>query len=324
MMMYAHNGQMRSSAVRGKQRRIKTARALAAALFTGIAVVEKLYLLSPLIAGRRLRPEISTLMAHQRCAAAPCESGVSSLRVLTLNTAHGRKNNAHQILQKRPATRANLDDIAKILKRERPDIVALQETDGPSVWSGMFDHVEYLAQKADYPYSILGEHVKGKRNVYGTALLSTAPLQTPESIKFSPAPPTFSKGAVISTIQFPGNHSIDIDVVSVHLDFARKSVRKRQAEELTDRLLSRERPLILMGDFNCEWTSGESTLPFLARTLNVKAYRPYAQDLTTYPTSDRRLDWILISPELEFIDYHVFHDTMSDHLGVLSEIGLAI
>ena len=234
------------------------------------------------------------------------------------------KNNAHQILQKRPATRANLDDIAKILKRERPDIVALQETDGPSVWSGMFDHVEYLAQKADYPYSILGEHVKGKRNVYGTALLSTAPLQTPESIKFSPAPPTFSKGAVISTIRFPGNHSIDIDVVSVHLDFARKSVRKRQAEELADRLLSRERPLILMGDFNCEWTSGESTLPFLTRTLNVKAYRPYAQNLTTYPTSDRRLDWILISPELKFIDYHVFHDTMSDHLGVLSEIGLAI
>jgi endonuclease/exonuclease/phosphatase family metal-dependent hydrolase len=145
----------------------------------------------------------------------------------------------------------------------------------------------------------------------------------PVSIKFSPAPPTFSKGAVISTVQFPGNSGVDIDIVSVHLDFARKSVRQRQAEELFDRLKERNRPLILMGDFNCEWVSKEQTLKSLSRMLNVKAYHPYAINLATYPASGRRLDWILISPELEFLSYRIFNDKMSDHLGVISEIGLA-
>ncbi|MDY0044491.1 MAG: endonuclease/exonuclease/phosphatase family protein, partial [Syntrophales bacterium] len=167
------------------------------------------------------------------------------------------------------------------------------------------------------------EHVKRKKNVYGTAILSTLPLTMPVSIKFSPAPPTFSKGAVISTVQFPGNSGVDIDIVSVHLDFARKSVRQRQAEELFDRLKERNRPLILMGDFNCEWVSKEQTLKSLSRMLNVKAYHPYAINLATYPASGRRLDWILISPELEFLSYRIFNDKMSDHLGVISEIGLA-
>ncbi|WP_419616290.1 hypothetical protein, partial [Thiolapillus sp.] len=45
---------------------------------------------------------------------------------------------------------ANLQDIAVVLKREDADIVALQEADGASLWSGGFDHVAMLAKEAGY------------------------------------------------------------------------------------------------------------------------------------------------------------------------------
>ena len=304
-------------------RHVKTSRALASILFTGIAIVGKLYLLSALNRGEKRAPVISELTPHRIANQRPTAERLPSLKVMTLNAAHGRKDGSHQLLQKRAAIKANLNDIALILKREKPDIVALQETDGPSAWSGGFDHVRHLAHRAEYPFSVRGEHVKGKRNVYGTALLSALPLHTPVSIRFSPSPPTFSKGAVISTIQWPGSLDLSIDVISVHLDFARKSIRKKQARELVDRLKAQGRPLIVMGDFNCELTSSETTLPFLTDKLGLEAYRPEAKDLHTYPLSGRRLDWILTSPELEFSNYSVFHDTLSDHLGVVAELRLA-
>jgi endonuclease/exonuclease/phosphatase family metal-dependent hydrolase len=246
----------------------------------------------------------------------------NSLKVMTLNAAHGRKDGRHQIFQKNRSIKSNLDDIATVLEQENPDVVALQEADGPSAWSGNFDHVEYLAREANYIYSVRGEHVKGKKLDYGTALLSNLSLNTPVSITFAPSPPTFSKGAVISSINWPGT-DMKVDIVSLHLDFARKTVRKKQIDKLVEKLTQRERPLIIMGDFNCEWKNKQSTLGTLMNTLNLKAYRPEAKDMKTFPKTGKRLDWILISHELEFSTYNAFEDTMSDHLGVVSDLRIA-
>ncbi|MDD5476068.1 MAG: endonuclease/exonuclease/phosphatase family protein [Syntrophales bacterium] len=302
---------------------VKAARAIAAAFFTGIAIIDRFYQIGPFLSGRKSSSEmwqINSFCSHKSKIDA---REWPLLRVMSLNTAHGRKEGSHGILNGELTTRSNLGDIANLLRRLRPDIVALQETDGPSAWSGMFDHVKYLSDRGHYPFSVLGEHVRGKLNVYGTALLSNLPLEDPLSMRFSPAPPTFSKGAVISTVRIPGTPERAIDVVSLHLDFARKSVRMRQVEELVDGLINRANPLIIMGDFNCEWTTGEPSLPFLARRLNLKAFRPEATNMVTHPTSQRRLDWILLSSELEFWSYRTIQEPLSDHLAVVAEIGLA-
>jgi endonuclease/exonuclease/phosphatase family metal-dependent hydrolase len=52
----------------------------------------------------------------------------------------------------------------------------------------------------------------------------------------------------------------------------------------------------------------------------LRAYRPAAQELGTYKGT-KRLDWILISQELSFVDYTVLPDVVSDHLAVLATIG---
>ena len=242
-----------------------------------------------------------------------------SLRVMTLNIAHGRYNSPNQRLRKN-RIESNLDDIAVVLKREQPDILALQEADGSSLWSGKFNHVEYLAEKAGFSYSIRAEHVKGKKMSYGTALLSMVDLYDLMSVTFNPSPPTFSKGFVIATMAWPGKPPMEIDIVSVHLDCYRKSIRKRQIEDLITILSLRNKAMIIMGDFNCEWTTDESALHILAQQCNLKGYNPQGSEMDTFPFLKRRLDWVLVSPDLDFITYQVLSDTVSDHRGVICEL----
>jgi endonuclease/exonuclease/phosphatase family metal-dependent hydrolase len=247
----------------------------------------------------------------------------NSLKVVTLNLAHGRKNAWHQALLRRTTIQANLDEVARILECEQPDVVALQEADAPSLWSGRFHHVAYLSEKAGIPYFVLGEHVHRMKLAYGTALISRQPLEDATSCRFSPSPPTPLKGMVIGTIHWPGEHHVLLDVVSVHLDFSRKSVRQRQACEIIDRLSGRQRPLVLMGDFNCSFCAKDRTLSTLVRGLNLQTHEPGATEMVSFPQRNKRFDWIMISAELNFLEYRTLPDVISDHRAVIATLGLA-
>jgi endonuclease/exonuclease/phosphatase family metal-dependent hydrolase len=59
----------------------------------------------------------------------------------------------------------------------------------------------------------------------------------------------------------------------------------------------------------------------LADELDLHAYEPDKEGMGTYGGRDgKRLDWILISRELEFINYRLLPDIVSDHLAVYAEI----
>lgn len=251
---------------------------------------------------------------------------MGSLKLLSLNLAHGRKDGINQIFQSRQTIRNNLDDIADILKQTRPDLVALQEADGPSRWSGNFDHVAHLAEQADYPWYSRASHASGWLYHYGTALLSRGPFTDVIGHAFEPTPPTMTKGFVLAQIQWqPDNDAksaILIDIVSVHLDFSRKKVREQQINEMTQVLSGRNNPVIILGDFNSDWFSKEQVIKKLAEQSHLQVYRPDAADLGTYHSNGRRLDWIMISNELEFKNYTVLADVVSDHSAVIAEVGL--
>ena len=247
----------------------------------------------------------------------------TTLKVVTLNLAHGRKDAWHQALLKRATIQANLDEVVRILEREQPDVVALQEADAPSLWSGRFHHVAYLSEKTGIPYFVLGEHVRRMRLAYGTALVSRHHLQDATSHRFSPSPPTLLKGMVVGTIDWPGKDRVLLDVVSVHLDFSRKSVRQRQAREIIDRLASRQRPLVLMGDFNCGFCAKDPTLSMVAGELNLQTHEPWATDMVSFPARNKRFDWIMISAEFDFLEYRTLPDVLSDHRAVIATLRLA-
>ncbi len=250
----------------------------------------------------------------------PPDSNQTVFSVLSLNLAHGRQDKYHQALLTTPEIRSNLDDIISLLKGKHPDFVALQEADGPSIWSGRFSHVAYIANRGGYSHSVRGTHVQGLGLTYGTAILSRTLLYDPQSITFNPSPPTLTKGFTVATIKL--DTDMEIDLVSVHLDFFSKKVRQRQIQLMVKQLAKRHKPLIIMGDFNAEWR--ENSAPqFLSKELKLTTYQPENTKFITFPALQKRIDYILISAELEFISYTVLKDTVSDHRAILATIKLS-
>jgi endonuclease/exonuclease/phosphatase family metal-dependent hydrolase len=247
-----------------------------------------------------------------------------SLRVMTLNLAHGRGQGLHQMLQTAEARSRNLQQVRALLAREAPDLVAVQEVDAPSFWSGGVDQLNFLGRDLQFRHYLHGAHVQAPGLAYGNGLLATLAMDDSRALTFASATGHPAKGFVAARLRWPRRPGLELDLVSVHLNPLSAQLRRAQARELVQALAPRQRPLILMGDFNTEWQGSDSALRLIAAELGLQAYRPEAEDLDSFPRLGRRLDWILVSPELEFLDYRVLNAAVSDHRPVLAELGLSL
>ena len=84
-------------------------------------------------------------------------------RLFSLNVAHGRRTKANQPFLRRETAKRNLEAIADTVRDLGPDVVALQEADGPSSWSGNFDHVATIARQANLADHVRGDHPADRR-----------------------------------------------------------------------------------------------------------------------------------------------------------------
>ena len=244
------------------------------------------------------------------------------ISILTLNIAHGRNQALNQMLLGREKTRENLGQIASLLERSGADVIALQEADGPSRWSGNFDHVALLADRSGYPWYVRGSHASSWLYDYGVAILSRVPFIESLHHTFQPSPPTINKGFSLGHLHWKPDESynepIDLDVVAVHLDFSRRSIREQQVVEMHEVLSERDNPMIILGDFNSEWRDESSVIRQISREWGLKTWMPEKEDKTY--KGGKRIDWILLTRDLEFIDHQVLPDTVSDHFAVAARI----
>jgi endonuclease/exonuclease/phosphatase family metal-dependent hydrolase len=251
------------------------------------------------------------------------------LRVMTFNLRHGRgKRGLSSLRLSKRAASSNLDRIGKMFKEEKPGIVMLQEADRKSVVSGRFNHVDYLAEAAGYRYAFAGEHVHAPGFSYGTAILSKYQIQSASSYQLETNMPILQKGFVLGTLLLPQFDNLAVDVVSTHLawlDFMPRRTREKQAGRMVDELQARKKqnPLIIGGDFNCDYRSGEQTLEFIAKELNlnlpVEAFPQHA-----YPTTRLRrcIDWIMVSPEFVIDRCRYVPVKLSDHHPIVANLKL--
>jgi endonuclease/exonuclease/phosphatase family metal-dependent hydrolase len=244
-----------------------------------------------------------------------------TLDLVTLNVAHGRGKALNQILVGEARHRQNLDDVAVLFNQIDAHVIALQEADAPSLWSGGFDHVEYLSTLSGYSSYVHGYHADNRIYSFGAALLSPFLLTETASHAFASSPPTTTKGFVRATVLWQSGTAPArlVTLVSVHLDFSRRKVRDAQIDEMTKQLSGVDTPIIIMGDFNAEWTASDSPVREVAQEFGLLAYTPTDEGQETYKDK-KRLDWILISEDLQFVDYAVLPDVVSDHLAVIAKI----
>jgi len=250
-----------------------------------------------------------------------------ALRVMTLNCAHGARSPVPPIFFGRRTLQRNLDAIGRVVAAERADVVALQEVDRRDFWSSRIDEVSRVAGAAGMGHAAFGAHVDARRlgMHHGTAVLSRARFTPRESVAFRTSV-VDDKGWVRVTAAPAQLGGVEVDVVSVHLDPFTPWARRAQIDAMAAALGPgrRARPMIVMGDMNAPWGRGRGDVAHLARALGMHAYRPAAK-LDTYSAAHpwRRIDWILLSPELAFRSYEVVPARVSDHRGVVADVVLA-
>ena len=230
------------------------------------------------------------------------------------------------MLLREQTIRNNLVEVAGLMDRSEADVIALQEVDAESKWSGKFNHLDLLSANSGYACTHHGLHASGWLYDFGTALLARRPFRDRFTHSFEPSWPTTTKGFSFAALDWnPGGawpQPVLVNFVSVHLDFSRRSVRRSQIDEMVAALSEVEGPMVMMGDFNTDWQTTDSSLKYLAEQMNLSVFQPHADGLSTYGDKGARLDWILISEELEFSRYSVFPDVVSDHYAVAAEIVL--
>lgn len=157
----------------------------------------------------------------------------AEMRVLTWNIHHGEGMDR----------KIDLDRIAKIILKARPDLVILQEVDQMTKRCGNVDQTAELARLTGME-GVFGKAMDFNHGAYGQAVLSKHPVK---SSKVHPLPSsTEPRIAFETTIAVNGT---EIRLVSVHLDLD-AGKRKEQAEQLHKIYQNCPQPVILGGDFN--------------------------------------------------------------------------
>jgi endonuclease/exonuclease/phosphatase family metal-dependent hydrolase len=248
-----------------------------------------------------------------------------TVRVMTLNVAHGARRPWPAALVPRRTLARNLDAIAALVRSAGVDVVALQEIDRACAFSKNVDHFDWIARGAEMPFHLHAPH--GQRDsfgmLHGHALLSRHPLDGAEDRRFARRL-CHDKGFVAATVTAPALRAA-IDVVSVHLEPFAPGVRRSQILELAAALgVRRERsgrPLVVMGDMNTGYGDATRGVGLLASVLGLRAWRP-EEKLPTYSASLPlvRFDWILASPELSIVACSTLPDVVSDHAAVVADI----
>ena len=249
-------------------------------------------------------------------------SPAPTLTVMTWNIAHGRGTSPNQFGHPEATYKANIDAVARAIARESPDVVALQEADAASAWSGSFDHVARIVEATKYANVHHGLHFEAGVGPlaarYGTAILSQLPLRDTASSKL-PDRSFHIKGYVRAEIEFDRRPLL---LVSLHMNSDSKEVRRRQVDHLVEALAPFNKPMIVMGDFNSRWDVEDDAVRRVAEKLRLQAFEPESTRLQTFRSAGptRRIDWILISPDLDFVDYATIADQASDHLAVRATV----
>lgn len=252
------------------------------------------------------------------------------LRLLTLNIAHGRGLSLYQGFHTLKYIHRNLDRIAHLLRRLRPDIVALQEVDEDSHWNRHINLLQYLQENAAYSHAFHGIHNRRhgqKRLAYGNAILSHHRIHSSESISFN-SKTLGGKGYVFAEVEV-GN--LVIPVINLHLDYRSRRIRTEQVERIIVDLDARSNRIegdqrmtpIICGDFNTSSKSAHDAVQHLLTHVRQHTdYQIHPEQGRTFPTYYPRwgYDFIFVPEEYKVLSCRVIRSYVSDHRPVLMQI----
>ena len=207
-----------------------------------------------------------------------------------------------------------LEDIAKVIEAEDPDIIALQEVSRGWVVNGSVDMLVWLSQRLEMDY-VWGPAADP---VWGNAVLSRLPIVSSQNHKM-PNNDAIRLDRAFLTVEVDvgGGETIDVIATHFHSGDGDSAIRVPQAMAVLEAVNS-GRNTVLIGDFNAHPDHPEMLL-FTDSGFNDTFVASGATgDGFTYPADIpwERIDYVWASPDLKVRDLSVPDSLASDHLAV--------
>lgn len=242
-----------------------------------------------------------------------------SLRLLSLNIAHGRGLLPYQGLQSRDMIDRQLDRIARLLRRENPDLVCLQEVDEASHWNRSVHLLECLREKCGFPHSYLGVHNRrrGRRPLaYGNGILSRFPIHQPRTFPFGEKV-IGEKGFLVAEVEVD---QVALPLVNLHFDYRSRQRRVEQVNQVIhvihESLTGHGIAPIICGDFNSARNRKKDAVEQLfGYILSHRCYSRFPDRGNTFPAPSpmRCLDFIFVPRPLRVMGCSIIRSMVSDH-----------
>jgi endonuclease/exonuclease/phosphatase family metal-dependent hydrolase len=182
----------------------------------------------------------------------------------------------------------DLARIAEVIKRNRADIVGLQEVDRGVERTGRVDEIKELARLTGMDYAF-AHNLDYQGGQYGVAVLSRFPILAIDHRRFANRRERERRGFIRVEVEVGGRR---LNFVTTHLDYQLLEGRVFETEQLLAALADVRGPLIVAGDFNEEPRGGAYDMMLKAGFADG-----WTQETTaglTYPADrpTKRIDYV--------------------------------
>jgi endonuclease/exonuclease/phosphatase family metal-dependent hydrolase len=202
--------------------------------------------------------------------------------------------------------------IGALVKSVSPDIAGLNEIEKHSFRTYFINQPKKIARLASMDY-FFGPTLKlGPFGLFGNGILTSKKISNVQNF---PLPGNREPRCCLKVqLDVPGG---PVTVLVTHLGLA-GGERLQQLAELVRIIESSPGPLILMGDFNCNY---EELGPLLNVVIDTDVKR---QPEPTFPSwcAAHRLDYIFTTPHFRCIEHFAIASDASDHLPVAAVLEL--
>ena len=241
----------------------------------------------------------------------------SSLRVLCYNIHYGQGTDG----------RYDIERLAAVINKAKPDLVALQEVDVGVKRSGRVHQARRLAELTNMAVRFgPTQHYEG--GLFGNAVLTRLPILDVaiHPLPYTEATPrlvTYPRGAIAVTVRGPRGKPLRF--VSTHFQHNLSEDRVAEAKAINKLFAADdELPTILAGDMNAAPDS-EPIQELLSRWSNASDEPASPTAPSKKPTS--RIDYVFYRPESMFRLSHaevIAESVASDHRPVLAVLEMRV
>jgi endonuclease/exonuclease/phosphatase family metal-dependent hydrolase len=250
-------------------------------------------------------------------SATPCTGarGKTTLRVMTYNIHVGVGMDKRQDLAR----------IAAVIRRERPDLVGLQEVDRGVERTGRVDEIRELARLTGMDYAF-AHNLNYQGGQYGVAVLSRFPILAIDHRRYLNTREPQRRGFIRVEVEVKGRR---VSFVTTHLDWQHEDGRLYEARQMLDALNSVRGPVIVTGDFNEEPDGGAYQLMLKsgfadASPGGMSVVDKEPENVATYPADkpSKRIDYVFyrVDGKTRQLGGAVIDTPASDHRPLVVEL----